>query len=976
VRDAWSNVAAVARKELRGYFGSAVALIFLASFLGVTLFTFFWVEKFFARNLADVRPLFDWLPLLLIVLVAALSMRLWSEEHKLGTIEVLMTLPVPRHHLVLGKFVAGLALVALALGLTLGVPLTVSLMGDLDWGPVLGGYLAALLLAGAYLAIGLCVSAATDNQIISLLGTGAVCALLYIPEDLARLGGKQLGGLAALAAWVDMDVHFESIARGVLDLRDLAFYGAVIVLFLALNVLLLRARTWSKGARTRPQRSAALLTVGLIAGNAIALNLWLAPVDRARVDLTEHGEFSLSPVTHELVGGLDQPLTLRAYFSEKTHPLLAPLVPQIKDLLEEYRIVGDGKVRVEVVDPSKNDELEREALEQYDIKSVPFRFADRHETAVVNAYFHVLVQYGDQFEVLSFDDLIEVKAVEVGNLEVRLRNLEYDLTKTIKKVVYGFQSLDALFASLPGKAELTAYLTPDTLPQNWKELPDKLRKVVARIDQQAAGKLTFTLVEPKTDAERAALYEKYGFQPFAASLLSREFFYAHLVLRIGDREVPFLPPDELTEAALEGAITDLVKRAAPGFVKRVGLWTPPAAAPPQQMPGMPPQQPRPPQSFQLLRQALGENYEVEPVDLASGRLDDAIEVLVLAGPIDLGDKERRAVDQFVMRGGALILLAGRFRLDLGGGQLAVQHVTTGLEDLLAHWGIEVPPRLVLDEDNDAFPIPVQRDLGGGLVVRDMQLLPYPFFVRVGRERLAEEHPATARLNTAVFHWTSPVVTRPPAAPSAGDGEGEPAAPPTVEVLARSSAASWLQGTTYIQPDFRRYPGSGFGKPSELEASDKGAQPLAVALSGSFASLAASAARAQPSGETAERLLERSPPGTRVVVIGSSSFVSDEVIELSRSAGSEHVLNDLQLVQNLVDWAVADTDLLTIRSRGNYTRVLDVPEDERGRWELINYGLVALGLAGVIGATALRRRARGPMPLDPPGGGAGASREKA
>jgi ABC-2 type transport system permease protein len=960
---AWTNVATIARKELRGYFQSAVALIFLTVFLAACLFVTFWFNKFFARNIADIRPLFDSLPGLLILLAAALSMRLWSEEHKLGTTELLMTLPVPHHQVVLGKFFGGLGLLALALVLTLPIPITVSLVGDLDWGPVIGGYLAALLLAATYLAVGLAISATTDNQIIALIGTGVVCAVLYYADFLAQ--GRRARLFVLIAEKLDIDRHFESIARGVLDLRDVAYYASMIAVALALCILALRRRTWSLTRRGPGRRRTTMLATALIAGNAIALNLWLAPLGRARIDLTEHDEFSLSPATRELVGALDQPLTIRAYFSERTHPLLAPLVPQIRDMLDEYAIAGDGKVRIEVVDPSQNEELEREALEQFDIKSVPFKFADRNETAVVNAYFHLLVQYGDQFEVLPFDSLIEVKSVDVGDIDVRLRNLEYDLTKTIKKVAYGFQSLEALFAELPGKAELTAYMTPATLPQNWKELPDKLRKVTDKLATESGGKLGFTVVEPKTDAERQALYKQYGFQPFATSIMSRDVFYAHLVLKIGDREVPFLPPDEPSEAALESAITDIVKRAAPGFIKRVGLWTPPAPAAEPSPDGRPQRPERPPQSFQLLRQALAENYEVEPVDLASGRVTDAIEVLVLAGPVELGDKERRAVDQFVMRGGALVLLGGRFRLDLAGGQLAVQPVATGLEALLSGWGVEVQPKLVLDEQNDSFPIPVSRDLGNGMVVREMQLLPYPFFARV-TDGLSDDNPATAPLNGAIFHWASPVVV------TRKDGEGAPA----VEILARSSDRTWLQGTTVIQPDFRIFPGNGFGRPDKLEAAEQGARDLAVALTGSFPSLAARQAKdaaAKPDGAApdggkdaaAERLLEQSPPGTRVVVIGSSSFVSDEVIELSRSTGSEHILNDVQLVQNLVDWAVADTDLLTIRSRGNYTRTLDVPEAERGRWELINYGLVALGLAGVIGGAALRRRSRKPMPLDPP-----------
>ncbi|MCK5797363.1 MAG: ABC transporter permease subunit, partial [Deltaproteobacteria bacterium] len=170
----------IAKKELRTYFVSPVALIFLASFLVAVLFAFFWGETFFRRNVADARPLFEWLPLLLIPLTAALTMRLWSDEERGGTLELLLTMPVPISRLVIGKFLAGLVLVAIALLLTLGLPITVSFLGDLDWGPVFGGYLAALLVASAYLAIGLSISSATSNAVVALLLTGISTGALYL----------------------------------------------------------------------------------------------------------------------------------------------------------------------------------------------------------------------------------------------------------------------------------------------------------------------------------------------------------------------------------------------------------------------------------------------------------------------------------------------------------------------------------------------------------------------------------------------------------------------------------------------------------------------------------------------------------------------------------------------------------------------------------------------------------------------------
>ncbi|MGB9024375.1 MAG: ABC transporter permease subunit, partial [Rhodomicrobium sp.] len=133
-----SAVFRIARKELAAYFSSPAAFIFIGVFLAALLFIFFWVDRFFARNIADVRPLFEWMPVLLIFLVSAMTMRMWSEERRAGTLEFLLTAPVRPLDLVIGKFLACLALVAITLALTLPLPVTVSILGPLDWGPVLG----------------------------------------------------------------------------------------------------------------------------------------------------------------------------------------------------------------------------------------------------------------------------------------------------------------------------------------------------------------------------------------------------------------------------------------------------------------------------------------------------------------------------------------------------------------------------------------------------------------------------------------------------------------------------------------------------------------------------------------------------------------------------------------------------------------------------------------------------------------------
>jgi len=227
----------VARKELSAYFSSPAAFIFIGVFLSALLFIFFWVDRFFARNIADVRPLFEWMPILLIFLVSAMTMRMWSEERRAGTLEFLLTAPVHTLDLVIGKFLACLGLVGITLALTLPLPITVSLLGPLDWGPVAGGYIATLALASAYISIGLFVSSRTDNQIVSLIVTTLICGAFYVAgsDALTSLSGNSGSEILRL---LGSGSRFDSIARGVIDLRDLIFFFSLIALFLTANVVI------------------------------------------------------------------------------------------------------------------------------------------------------------------------------------------------------------------------------------------------------------------------------------------------------------------------------------------------------------------------------------------------------------------------------------------------------------------------------------------------------------------------------------------------------------------------------------------------------------------------------------------------------------------------------------------------------------------------------------------------------------------
>jgi len=237
-----SRVMTVARKEFRSYFQSPIAYIFITVFLALTQWLFF--RGFFLIGQATMRDYFGTVPVVFFLFVPAITMRLWAEEKKLGTLELLLTFPVKDWELVMGKFLAAFAFLAATILLTLPLAITVSALGDPDNGAMLGGYLGCLLLGGAYLAIGLWISGLTQNQIIAFILTAVTCFGLYIIGDPLVLSSVPKA-LVPFFANLSMSYHFESIGRGVLDSRDLIYYLPIIGFFLFLNVRSVESRQWS-----------------------------------------------------------------------------------------------------------------------------------------------------------------------------------------------------------------------------------------------------------------------------------------------------------------------------------------------------------------------------------------------------------------------------------------------------------------------------------------------------------------------------------------------------------------------------------------------------------------------------------------------------------------------------------------------------------------------------------------------------------
>lgn len=238
-------VRAIFKRELASYFATPVAYVFIVIFLVLAGAFTFYLGGFYERGQADLQPFFNFHPWLYLFLVPAVSMRLWSEERKSGTIELLLTLPVTMWQAVLGKFLAAWAFICIALALTFPIWLTVNYLGDPDNGAILAGYLGSALMAGAFLAIGACLSAATRNQVIAFILTVVVCFVLLLAGFslvLEAISAVFPQGVVDAVAGLSFLTHFSAIAKGVVDLRDALYFVLTIVFWLIACALVIDLR--------------------------------------------------------------------------------------------------------------------------------------------------------------------------------------------------------------------------------------------------------------------------------------------------------------------------------------------------------------------------------------------------------------------------------------------------------------------------------------------------------------------------------------------------------------------------------------------------------------------------------------------------------------------------------------------------------------------------------------------------------------
>jgi len=397
------------RREFRSYFDHPTAYVLVVAFLALALFFAF--RSLFAGGVATLRGMFSLLPWLLAVFIPAITMRSLAEERRSGTLEWLVAQPVTELDVVVGKFVGNWLFALTALAGTLPAALGVWLVSDADPGIMVAQYVGAALMTGQLVAIGLFASSATRNQITAFILALAVnFALVLMGLPVVTLGLP--GVLAEASQRLALLDHFDAVARGVIDLRDVLYFASMAGLFLVLTYLVVAGERLSpaRGALRRLRMGTAALAVAVLALNLLGARI------HGRIDLTRGNLYTLSAGTERVLKGLDDVVTIKLVVSQELPPEVMLTLRDVRDLLADYRRAADGRLRIEELHPDRDTTAASEAS-GLGIQPIQFNVLRGDEFQVKRGWLGLAVLYADKREVIPLID--------------RTDDLEYRLTSMI-----------------------------------------------------------------------------------------------------------------------------------------------------------------------------------------------------------------------------------------------------------------------------------------------------------------------------------------------------------------------------------------------------------------------------------------------------------------------------------------------------------------------------------------------------------------
>jgi ABC-type uncharacterized transport system involved in gliding motility auxiliary subunit len=471
-----SRIWTVARRELKALFDLPAGYVLLVVFLAINGFLFF--RQAYLSESASLRPMMDVLPWEFLFFVPAVAMRALAEDIRGGQLEVVLAQPLSELELLLGKYLGSVLFLWIALALTLAVPLGLASGADLQWGVILAQYVGAMLLAAGTAGIGVWASSLTRSQITAfIVAAGIMFLLILVGLDPLLVGLPPT--LSTVAARIGVLSHFQSMGRGVIDLRDVVYFLSLAGVFLAFayGALLGRKLAAASGAHRRLR-----LGVGLLAASLIVVNL-LGSYIGGRLDLSPGHAYTLSPVTRSTVRNLDDLVTVKLYATKELPTEVALMKRDVDDLLRDLRAAGGGKLRVVERDPSE-DEAARKDAQSLGIQPVQFNVIGQSELQVKQGYLGLAIQHGDKTETIPF-------VQRTDDLEYRLISSIRNLTRAHKPVIgmvteaaqnpgltfqglsddlnksYEVRSINLADSTQPG-ADIVALVlagSPDSLPQ-------------------------------------------------------------------------------------------------------------------------------------------------------------------------------------------------------------------------------------------------------------------------------------------------------------------------------------------------------------------------------------------------------------------------------------------------------------------------------------------------------------------------------
>jgi ABC-type uncharacterized transport system involved in gliding motility auxiliary subunit/ABC-type transport system involved in multi-copper enzyme maturation permease subunit len=424
----------VARRELKSLFDLPTGYVLLVAFLAINGFLFF--RSAYLSQVASLRPMLDVLPWIFLFFVPAVTMRSLAEDIRGGQIEVVLAQPLSELELLVGKYLASVLFLWIALALTLPIPLGLALGAAMPWPTVAAQYVGAALLAAGFAGVGTWASSLSRSQITSFILAATLMFLLVLVGLNPLLVGLP-AGLATVAARIGVLSHFDSIGRGVIDLRDVIYFASLAGIFLALayGALLGRKLAPRGGARRRLG-----LGVGLLTASLVVVNL-LGGYIGGRLDLSPGQAYTLSPATRRVMGNLDDIVTIKLFASGELPTEVALLKRDVDDLLRDLRAAGHDRIRVVERDPSSDDAARKDA-QSLGIEPVQFNVIGQSELQVKQGYLGIALLHGSQTETIPFVS--------------RTDDLEYQLTSSIRNLTRAHKPAIG-FVSQPSMEQGTSY---------------------------------------------------------------------------------------------------------------------------------------------------------------------------------------------------------------------------------------------------------------------------------------------------------------------------------------------------------------------------------------------------------------------------------------------------------------------------------------------------------------------------------------